>query len=253
VTVLLSGRREGTTHREVALLASLPPELRLIGGLAVMVRVGTPHRTTVDLDAVARDLTRHHETLSRLAVTSGIAGRYTFAGEMDLDVIDVSPDSAADLADQLRDAAEPISDLELNALAHAWAHDTASPLDIAAIDNETGDTLATAADRLVATTTGLIVMKASTVPLRASSRPEKRASDLYDLGRLLIAGKVIRANLTALPSILRDPIVASLTDWFIGDAGRDRTYREVRRFDEPRLDLDAAADAVEQIVAIHTP
>jgi len=64
---------------------------------------------------------------------------------------------------------------------------------------------------------------------------------------------VIRANLTALPSILRDPIVASLTDWFIGDAGRDRTYREVRRFDEPRLDLDAAADAVEQIVAIHTP
>ena len=33
------------------LLSSLPPELRLIGGLAVMCRVGTPHRATVDLDA----------------------------------------------------------------------------------------------------------------------------------------------------------------------------------------------------------
>ena len=56
VTVVLSGRRDGSTHREVAMLASLPPELRLIGGLAVMCRVGTPHRTTVDVDAVARDL-----------------------------------------------------------------------------------------------------------------------------------------------------------------------------------------------------
>jgi hypothetical protein len=250
VSVLLSGRRDGTTHREVALLASLPPEIRLIGGLAVMVRVGTPHRTTVDLDAVARDLTRHHVTLSRLAVTSAIEGRYTFAGEMDLDVIDVSPDSASELAAQLGATDEPISDLELNALAHAWAHDTASPLDITAVDNESGEILAAATDRLVATTTGIIVMKASTVPLRASSRPEKRASDLYDLGRLLIAGKVIQANLTALPAILRDPIVASLTGWFIDDAGRDRTYRDVRRFDEPRLDLDAAADAVEQIVSM---
>ncbi len=31
------------------------------------------------------------------------------------------------------------------------------------------------------------------------------------------------------------------------DAGRDRTYREVRRFDEPRLDLDLAGDAVEEL------
>ena len=58
MTVVLSGRRGGSTHREVALLASLPPELRLIGGLAVMCRVGTPHRATVDLDALARGLAR---------------------------------------------------------------------------------------------------------------------------------------------------------------------------------------------------
>jgi len=67
VTVVLSGRRDGSTHREVAALASLPPELRLIGGLAVMCRVGTPHRATVDLDAVARDLPGVHSALARLA------------------------------------------------------------------------------------------------------------------------------------------------------------------------------------------
>lgn len=250
MTVLLSGRPGGTTHHEVELLDSLPTELRLIGGLAVMVRVGTPHRTTVDLDTVARHLDRHHVVLSRLAHTDGREGQYTFGGNLDLDVIDVAPIPADELATELAASGEPVSDLELNALAHTWAHDTATALDISAVDEETGEVLATAADRLVATTSGLIVMKASTVPFRASSRSEKRASDLYDLGRLLIAGRMIHANLTAMPSILRDPIAERLTGWFVADAGRDRIYREVRRFDEPRLDFDAASDAVEDIIAL---
>ena len=250
MTALLTGRRDGTTHREVELLASLPADLRLIGGLAVMVRVGTPHRTTVDLDAVARDLDRHHAHLARLAVTSGLAGRYTFDGDLDLDVIDVSPEPATELAAVLANADQAPTELELNALAHSWAHDTASGIDITAMDEETGDVLARAAERLVATTTGLIVMKVTTVPLRASSRAEKRASDLYDLGRLLIAGRMVDTNLQAVPAVLRDPVVASLYRWFLDDGGRDRTYREVRRFDEPRLDLDAAADGVEHILRL---
>jgi hypothetical protein len=250
VTVLLSGRRGGTTHREVALLASLPPELRLIGGLAVMVRVGTPHRTTVDLDTVARHLDLHHIALSRMALTAEAGGQYTFVGNLDLDVIDVAPVSAADLAAQLVAGGEPASDLELNALAHTWAHDTATPLDIIAVDEADGAVLATADDRLVATTTGIVVMKASTIPLRASSRPEKRASDLYDLGRLLVAGDLQHNNLASLPAILLGPVVERLTGWFVDDAGRDRTYREVRRFDEPHLDFDRAADAVEEILSI---
>ncbi|HEY5154407.1 MAG TPA: nucleotidyl transferase AbiEii/AbiGii toxin family protein [Acidimicrobiales bacterium] len=246
--VVLSGRRDGSTHREVELLAQLPPELRLIGGLAVMCRVGTPHRTTVDLDAVARDLPSFHAALARLAVTSVSGGQYHFAGHLDLDVIDVAPLSSQDLVDQLSSVG-PLSDLELNLIAHTWAHDTAAPIDIVAVDEHRGDRLAVAPGRLVASSAGLVAMKATTVSLRASSKPEKRASDLYDLGRLLIDGDVRSGDLRLMPPPLRTAVIDRLQGWFATDAGRDRTYRDVRRFDEPRLDLDDAADAVEALAA----
>jgi hypothetical protein len=246
--VLLSGRRDGSTHREVELLARLPAELRLIGGLAVMCRVGTPHRTTVDLDAVARDLPRYHDALARLAVTSISGGQYHFADHLDLDVIDVAPMSSEDLVRQLS-AAGPLSDLELNLIAHTWAHDTASPIDIVAVDEHRGERLAVAPARLVASSAGLVAMKATTVSLRASSKPEKRASDLYDLGRLLVAGHVPPGELRLMPTPLWDFVIERLHGWFATDAGRDRTYRDVRRFDEPRLDLDDAADAVDALIA----
>ncbi len=244
--VLLTGRPGGTTHREVELLASLPRELRLIGGLAVMCRVGTPHRTTVDLDAVARDLPAVHPHLARLALTAEGGGQYTFAGDLDLDVIDVAPVSAEELAEELATPDTALSDLELNVIAHTWAHDTATALDIVAVDDATGARLAAAPGRLVASAAGIVAMKATTVSLRASSRPEKRASDLYDLGRLLVGGRLRAEDLAAMPEALRAPVGERLARWYLDDAGR--TYRDVRRFDEPPLDLDAAADAVEDLV-----
>ena len=83
------------------MLSSLPPELRLIGGLAVMCRVGTPHRTTVDVDAVARDLPRVHAALARLAVLSPGGGQYRFAGDLDLDVIDIATMTTDELLAEL--------------------------------------------------------------------------------------------------------------------------------------------------------
>ena len=248
MTVVLSGRRGGTTHREVELLASLPAGLRLIGGLAVMCRVGTPHRATVDLDAVTRDLDGVHDHLARLALTAPGGGQYGFADGLDLDVIDVAPVPAAELVAALAEGGAPLTDLELNVVAHTWAHDTASALDIVAVDDETGARLASAPQRMVATPAGIIAMKASTVPLRASSRPEKRASDLYDLGRLLVAADLAPADLAALPEPLGGVVRDRLRGWFVDDAGRDRTYRDVRRFDEPALDLDDVADAVEDLL-----
>lgn len=245
--VVLSGRRGGTTHREVELLASLPAELRLIGGLAVMCRVGTPHRATVDLDAVTRDLTRVHGSLAGLALTSAGGGQYGFGNGLDLDVIDVAPLPAEELVAELDPEGAGLSDLELNVVAHVWAHDHATPLDIVAVDDETGARLAEARDRMVASSVGIVVMKATTIPLRASSRPEKRASDLYDLARLVVASPLPPAELQELPAVLRTAVLGRLHRWFVDDAGRDRTYREVRRFDEPTIDLDDVADAVEDL------
>lgn len=242
--VLLAGRRGGTTHREVELLGSLPGGLRLIGGLAVMCRVGSPHRTTVDLDAVARDLTGLHDSIARMAVTASGGGQYRFEGELDLDVIDVAPQPIDELVGELLAADEPLTDLELNVVALTWAHDRTTALDIVAVDEVSGERLAEARDRQVATTSGLVAMKATAVPLRASTRPEKRASDLYDLARLLVAAGPDPATLAGMPTVLADVVRSRLHTWFIDDAGRDRTFREVRRFDEPSVDLDDVADAV---------
>jgi hypothetical protein len=242
--VLLAGRRGGTTHREVELLGSLPVELRLIGGLAVMCRVGSPHRTTVDLDAVARDLSGLHESIARMAVTATGGGQYRFEGALDLDVIDVAPQSIDELVEQLVGTGERLTDLELNIVSLTWAHDGATPLDVVAVDEVTGEPMAEARGRQVATTSGLVAMKTTAVPLRASTRPEKRASDLYDLSRLLLARGPEPATLADMPGVLADVVRARLHAWFIDDAGRDRTFREVRRFDEPAVDLDDVADAV---------
>ena len=245
--VLLSGRSGGTTHREVELLASLPTELRLIGGLAVMCRVGSPHRTTVDLDAVARDLSGLHESIARMAVTASGGGQYRFEGSLDLDVIDVAPVAIDALVEDLVAIGEPLSDLELNVVSLTWAHDGATPLDVVAVDELDGARLAAAPGRLVATTSGLVAMKTTAIPLRASTRPEKRASDLYDLARLLIVEGPDPAELGAMPDVLRGVVVERLRTWFVDDAGRDRTFREVRRFDEPRVDLDEVADRVDDL------
>jgi hypothetical protein len=246
--VLLAGRRGGTTHREIELLASLPDELRLIGGLAVMCRVGSPHRTTVDLDAVARDLPDLHDSIARTAVTASGGGQYRFEGALDLDVIDVAPEPADDLVRQLSAAGEQLTDLELNLVSLTWAHDSASPLDVVAVDEVTGERLAEAPARLVATTSGLVAMKATAIPLRASTRPEKRASDLYDLARLLLVPGPDEATSAPMPPVLADTVRARLSAWFVDDAGRDRTFREIRRFDEPPVDLDDVADAVTDLI-----
>lgn len=197
---------------------------------------------TVDLDAITRDLATHHELLAHLAVTSSGGGQYRMRNELDLDVIDIAPESATELAAQLA-AAGDATDLELNVIAHAWAHDAATPVDICVVHGD-GVPLVETTGRLVASVAGLVAMKTTTVPLRASQRAEKRASDLYDLARLLVAAPPAGIVLDAMPGLLAGAIRERLDAWYVKGAGRDRTYRELRRFDDPPVDLDEVADAV---------
>lgn len=246
--VVLSGRPGGTTHREVEILASLPTELCLIGGLAVLCRVGVPHRTTVDLDVVTRGLAERDLALRRLATTLTDPSRYSFDDGVDLDVIEVAPQSAEQVEATFVATGGP-TDLELSVVAHTWAHDHATVLDVVAVDEATAEPLVVAPGRRVATTLGLVAMKVVVVPLRAGLRSEKRASDLYDLGRLVVTGRLTAVDLDALPPRLRTVATQRLVDWFVEPAGRDRTYRSVRRFDDPVLDLDDVADAVEDLTS----
>ncbi|MEZ5321018.1 MAG: hypothetical protein R2698_02855 [Microthrixaceae bacterium] len=150
-TVVLTGRPGGTTHRAVELLGELPGAFRLIGGLAVMCRVGTPYRATVDLDAVTRDLAAHHELLATLAVTSSGGGQYTMPNHLDLDVIDIAEESTAELAAMID--LDDVTDLEINVVAHSYAHDSATPLDLTVVDPD-GAALVTVRSRLVADCAG---------------------------------------------------------------------------------------------------
>lgn len=239
--VVLTGRPGGTTHLSVEALSQLPPEMRLIGGLAVVCRVGVPHRATVDLDALTRDLELFDATLQRLALSSSGGGQYVMPGRLDLDVIDVAPGSAEQVLAELL-AQGPLSDLERNVVAHTWAHDNATLVEITVVD-EGGIPLMERVERLVASTAGLVAMKATTVPLRASAKPEKRASDLYDLARLLV-GTQGADRLIEAPTELRAAVLANLRKWFVDPRGRDRTFRDIRRFDDVSVDLDEVAGAV---------
>ena len=87
------------------------------------------------------------------------------------------------------------------------------------VDDETGDVLARAEDRLVASAAGIVAMKATTVGLRASSKPEKRASDLYDLGRLLVAGDIRPADLASAPAVLLDAVAEYIPLLVHGEEG----------------------------------
>jgi hypothetical protein len=244
-SVVLTGRPRGVTALAVDVLRDLPAEFRLIGGLAVLCRVGVPHRATVDLDALARGLELFDADLRRLAVSAAGGGQYRMPGDLELDVIDVSVDDAERLLTALVGHGPP-TDLELNVVAHTWAHDTATAVDITVLSDEDGAVLSRADARLVASPGGLVAMKATTVTLRASSKPEKRASDLYDLGRLVAQTSGAR-DLDAAPAELRAAVLSRLRDWFVDPRGRDRTYREVRRFDEAPLDLDEVAEIVDEL------
>ena len=51
-----------------------------------------------------------------------------------------------------------------------------------------------------------------------------------------------------MPPSLAAVVDGYLDGWFVDAAGRDRTYRDLRRFDEPPVDLDDASDAVSELV-----
>lgn len=170
----IDGRLEKLV-RGIATLERLPAKHALIGGLAVMARLAQRHRATADIDAVYEDgsvdvteiLVEHGATLQPdgVILPQGVK----------LDLIAVGDLDPADLPADPHDRAF--------ILGHRWALDSASDVAITVLD-------ATQQVRLevsipVATTAALVANKLNAAFTRRAGRAPKRASDVFDVIRLL--------------------------------------------------------------------
>jgi hypothetical protein len=130
----------GSASRLVGALQTLagevpPTEFALIGGLAVMTRLGRVHRATDDLDAAAQSIDGGPSRLSVL-VGGGESGRARRPVDgVKVDCIDVGSTPAADLDPE----ALPEDQFDRAfILAHRWALDSATPASLTVVSGERG-------------------------------------------------------------------------------------------------------------------
>lgn len=150
----------------------------VIGGLAVLCRLGTAYRATSDLDTANRRAAGEPAQLDVLLQHDGVtqagpAGVWipTPAGMVQVDVIEVSDAELSHLPDDETD--------RLAVLSHAWAIQTATPMRIHAASPSDG--ASTEVVVRVAEPGSLIAMKLQSV----MNRPvDKERTDLLDIVRL---------------------------------------------------------------------
>jgi hypothetical protein len=178
----------------------------LVGGLAVMCRLAAVHRATHDVDTVtdttaptaveviATSIGQPDPSNPSRAVVDGIT----------IDVIDTAAFRAEDL-----DGVDPAD--RLFVVSHRWALDTATATELVAGDE--------AASIRVATPSALVAMKSGALLGGRMREPRKRASDLYDLYRLVLeydrTGGIADALGTApfdLGHLVADALAARIVD-----------------------------------------
>lgn len=176
----------------------VPSEPVIIGGLAVMSRVGGEHRPTLDIDSAFNNETDTPTTA--ILVADGIATgddaiQRVRIDDALVDVIDTSPIDPDDLPDESKD--------RLFVCAHRYAYETATAVAFV------GDTSRVTVR--VATVEGLIAMKAHALRFgRPERRRRKRASDLYDVVRLTTSST--EELLAGAPWDLRTQVRAALSE-----------------------------------------
>jgi hypothetical protein len=166
--ILLLDGPGGSASRLVGALYTLTQEVSLsefalIGGLAVMTRLGRVHHVTDDLDAAAQSVDGGPSRLSILVGGESGRARHPIGG-VKVDCIDVGSIPAADL-----DPGELPEDQFDRAfiLAHRWALDSATPASLTVVSGERVP-LATVTCR-VATPAALVGMKLRRHPVGGPS------------------------------------------------------------------------------------
>jgi hypothetical protein len=210
----------------------------IIGGVAVVARLGQAHRATADVDAVVDEQTPP-PTIETLLALPGAQADPTGPHRVLIDGIKVEiqgtePYATADL-DGMAD--EHI----LYVGAHRYALESATRLTLVASASQTRATVPTA------TPGALLAMKLHAIEdRRPSGGLDKRASDAWDIYRLLLdldAAGIVRRELAALPQPLRGTVARAVQRILIDRA--DRTSSWLRAGDERMAVI--AADELEAL------
>lgn len=195
---------EGEVQDLVAAVVRLSGyQFALIGGLAVMIRLGEQHRVTGDLDGVFDNPTDTPTTATLVA--AGVAQdaaaiqRVVVEGT-NVDIIDTFalPDDTSALPDEPKD--------RLFVCAHRYAFEVATPVRLAAAGRRT--------EVRVAPPAALVATKAHALRYASTGRrATKRSSDLYDLYRLCaVHMPTIAGDLAPAPWALRQQVAKALGD-----------------------------------------
>lgn len=175
--IVLAGDVDGAAARLVQALARLADvdlgPHALIGGLAVMCRLAAVHRVTRDVDTVTETTvpTAIEMIVSSIGELDPLNPNRVLIEGVKLDVIDTESFSYEDLGDVDQQG-------QLFVVGHRWALDTATDTEVTVG--------MTAVSIRVATAAALVAMKTCAVRGRRTREPHKRASDLYDLYRLIL-------------------------------------------------------------------
>lgn len=192
---------------EVERLTGRPPVI--VGGLAVLVRLSSAYRATTDLDVVDR----LHGTIPHLEILRGQHGAEaiepaavslpTRFGVVKIDELEVRQ---VELDSPIDDPGD-----RLHASAHAWAHDTASGVEV----EVWGDGGPLIEAKLSVSRPGpLIAMKLQSIMNRSS---EKQGTDLSDIVRLVLDPSTrddALAAIEAVDSSVADDMSVHVDLWF---------------------------------------
>jgi hypothetical protein len=184
-------------------------------GIAVTARLGRAHRATTDVDTVVDDTAPPDAVEAMLALPDSDADpahahRVWVAGTK-VEFLGVQPITDADL-DGVADADA------LFVAAHAWALEGAT--DLTVIAQEDRNVAATAP---FATPAALVAMKLHAIQTRSVLGLDKRASDAWDMYRILLdldADGSVTAALAASPAPLRRLVFDAMNRVLIDGAAR---------------------------------
>jgi hypothetical protein len=205
----------------------------VIGGLAVLCRLGTAYRATSDLDTANRQVAGEPAQLDVLLQYDGVtragpAGVWipTSAGMVQVDVIEVTDAELSHLPEDETD--------RLAVLSHAWAIETATAVRIrAASASESGSTEVVVR---VAEPGPLIAMKLQSIMNRTV---DKERTDLLDIVQLTLdrtAGPSARMQLGKADTQLASDARLHANRWFVDL--KNQTLRLIRELPEG-ADIDA--------------